>query len=582
MLRSTLRRRLVPALVAGLAAVLIDLAAPTAWAVAPTPVNLNSSSCPTKIQQGESDGCVTELQKLLDQHGQSITVDGSFGPSTYGAVRIFQSQSGIAVDGIVGPRTKQSLYNNSAGGLPGPVNLNSPDCPATVQQGQSGGCVTELQNLLNQHGATLVLDGSFGPATLTAVKSFQSGAGLSADGLVGPATKNALYNGTSSIPAVDLRSPSCPATLQSGEIDGCVTTLQTLLSAHGQHLAVDGDFGPATLTAVKSFQSGAGLSADGLVGPATKAALYRDVGSGTSAPGPINLTSPSCPANMQQGERDGCVTELQNLLNQHGASLTLDGIFGPATASAVESFQSDALLPVDGIAGPHTKAALYNGTIVLVGCEIPDGMTECATGDGMAARAVNLAHYYYDAPKSASQAADQVRLKQRYGFGTVGAIPYVWGGGHGGSPGPSYGTCQGYTGAIQPCPAASTKGLDCSGFVRLIYKMAAAIDIAPGGGGTNQEIKNAHLHAVPRSDLRPGDLIFWGAGTDNTDHVAMYLGSEYVVTTDNSASPLNPYSPPLTGTGPAVIEAWFTGSHVGIHLLSQHSRPPVGYYHVKG
>ncbi|MET7457380.1 hypothetical protein ABZT03_37070 [Streptomyces sp. NPDC005574] len=59
----------------------------------------------------------------------------------------------------------------------------------------------------------------------------------------------------------------------------------------------------------------------------------------------------------------------------------------------------------------------------------------------------------------------------------------------------------------------------------------------------------------------------------------MYLGTEYVVTTDNSASPLNPYSPPLTG--PAAIEAWFTGSHVGIHL-SQHSSSPVGYYHVKG
>ncbi len=42
-------------------------------------------------------------------------------------------------------------------------------------------------------------------------------------------------------------------------MDGCVTELQRLLNSHGPGLAVDGNFGPATVAAVKSFQSSYGL-----------------------------------------------------------------------------------------------------------------------------------------------------------------------------------------------------------------------------------------------------------------------------------------------------------------------------------
>ena len=52
--------------------------------------------------------------------------------------------------------------------------------------------------------------------------------------------------------------------------------------------------------------------------------------------------------------------ELQEALNDLGAepALVVDGRYGPATARAVEWFQSHAKIPVDGNAGVVTQAAL--------------------------------------------------------------------------------------------------------------------------------------------------------------------------------------------------------------------------------
>jgi NlpC/P60 family len=101
-----------------------------------------------------------------------------------------------------------------------------------------------------------------------------------------------------------------------------------------------------------------------------------------------------------------------------------------------------------------------------------------------------------------------------------GSVPYSWGGGHATSPGPSKGTCSGYTGSIKPCPASSTTGTDCSGFARWVYSLAYGHDVL-GGGNTNEELSRMNKVSAPI----PGDLVFYGKSTSDTHHVGIYIGN---------------------------------------------------------
>jgi len=68
--------------------------------------------------------------------------------------------------------------------------------------------------------------------------------------------------------------PAPTATLKPGDAGTQVEVLQRALKALGYAIGkVDGNYGPATEAAVKTFQQKGGLKADGVVGPATLKAL---------------------------------------------------------------------------------------------------------------------------------------------------------------------------------------------------------------------------------------------------------------------------------------------------------------------
>jgi peptidoglycan hydrolase-like protein with peptidoglycan-binding domain len=126
---------------------------------------------------------IRTLQYLLRQHGDGdLTVDGVFGPLTADAVRAFQQERGLLVDGVVGDQTWSGLI-------------------VQVSEGSRGEAVRGVQsqfqarNLSGDPTRGLQVDGIFGPQTDGTVRGFQEAAQLAVDGIVGPFTWNALVNG---------------------------------------------------------------------------------------------------------------------------------------------------------------------------------------------------------------------------------------------------------------------------------------------------------------------------------------------------------------------------------------------------
>jgi len=127
------------------------------------------------------------LQHLLRARGHAVAVAGIFGPLTDKAVRDFQKQKNLSVDGIVGPKTWTALI-------------------ITVRRGDQGDAVRGVQeelqfrNLSDDPSKGPQIDGIFGPKTETAVRGFQEGirtmvSSMAVDGIVGPMTWQALISG---------------------------------------------------------------------------------------------------------------------------------------------------------------------------------------------------------------------------------------------------------------------------------------------------------------------------------------------------------------------------------------------------
>ena len=132
------------------------------------------------LRQGSSNNFVYLLQFILvNDYGYNLSVDGIFGSRTASAVRDFQSNNGLAVDGLVGANTWRTL-------------LTLPPYPL-LRQGSRGAYVRFLQQLLESKFYPVgTIDGIFGSRTASAVRSFQSANGLAVDGIVGTNTWGAL------------------------------------------------------------------------------------------------------------------------------------------------------------------------------------------------------------------------------------------------------------------------------------------------------------------------------------------------------------------------------------------------------
>lgn len=80
--------------------------------------SVNLDNCPT-MALGYQGGCASQLQQELTNDGDTVPVDGIFGPGTQRAVENFQQEHHIIpADGIAGPQTKVVLDNPAAAPAP--------------------------------------------------------------------------------------------------------------------------------------------------------------------------------------------------------------------------------------------------------------------------------------------------------------------------------------------------------------------------------------------------------------------------------------------------------------------------------
>ena len=125
------------------------------------------------------------------------TVDGAYGDNMTNAVRRFQAQFGLTVDGTIGQNTWNkivSVYEAITAGSPTAVVTPYPG--DVLRVGSSGDSVRFVQSYLNGIQGTphLTVDGIFGQATSRSVAAFQALSGLTPDGIVGTDTWRALIN----------------------------------------------------------------------------------------------------------------------------------------------------------------------------------------------------------------------------------------------------------------------------------------------------------------------------------------------------------------------------------------------------
>ena len=265
----------------------------------------------SEVKAGDSGPSVTGVQYLLRARGFAVPVDGGFGPVTEGAVRDFQADQGLPVNGIIDERSRPPLV-------------------VTTGPGDNGDAVRGVQSFglsIIPESPPLVTDGIYGAETESRVRMFQSGWGLTVDGFAGRETWSYLLADRRDVWPLGKVGATNDTNFR-------VLAVQYLLRARGFDIEPDGIYGPITGEAVRQF--------DG-----ANRAQYVSTTVG-------NLTWPALIVQVGPGDSGDAVSAVQSLF----PDLAVDGSFGSQTETAVRSFQEMFGLVADGIVGHLTWHAL--------------------------------------------------------------------------------------------------------------------------------------------------------------------------------------------------------------------------------
>jgi cell wall-associated NlpC family hydrolase len=299
------------------------------------------------------------------------------------------------------------------------------------------------------------------------------------------------------------------ATLSPGAVGPAVKTIQKALGA-----TPDGDFGPATQKAVRTWQRTHAVPVTGIVDAATWTSLpittrIPACGQKVSGPG-VAITC----AALSEGASGTAVGVLQTALG-----ITVDGQFGADTTSAVKQLQTDNELKITGLTNIATWKVLHRWGTPICSTKNTVGPQESKDAKAQAkvrAQVQQLAAALVQKPGTTK---NEVALQAMAFAKSQLGKPYVYGG-------------------------VGPKGYDCSGLAMTSYQHAgitiprvAATQYA--GAGTPE----------PLDQAKQGDLLFFASDVTKPStiyHVSMYVGGGNMI------------EAPHTGANVRIVPLWTT------------------------
>lgn len=315
------------------------------------------------------------VEPLFAQYcdGTDVTCDGL---SQWGTVE-------LANQGLTPYEILTNYYGNDIN-----INRDTPIRPIEgsaplrpLRPGDAGEDVRTVQlrlNRISQNYPSIPkiypVDGVYTYEMLNAVREFQRIFDLTPDGIIGNATWYKIlqiYNAVKRLNELDSEGLELsevekvfPEELSRGDTGVYVRVAQYYLAVIAQNLdtvpviAIDGIFGPRTEAAVKAFQKDYGLPETGVIDERTWNDMYN-VYRGIVESTPEYYTGvPVAPYPgfvLSIGMRGNEVRLLQEYLSKLSEvypeipQIAVDGVFGPATRSAVMAAQQLFGLPVTGI-----------------------------------------------------------------------------------------------------------------------------------------------------------------------------------------------------------------------------------------
>ena len=365
------------------------------------------------LRPGAVGSSVYALQQRLKNLGYPLTeLTGVFDEQTGQCVRLFYAAYGLAASDVANVAMQRELYADTARTYDPSVQVlttmtpdeegqqaaiympddTEADDSTAIALGSSGTRISQIQQRLIALGyMTGGTDtGVFDQATQEGVNRFLSAIGLAPNGMLTTDMQEFLlsenapaYGGEAAISAYE--------NLNVGDSGEAVMNLQRRLVELGYANGTpNGEYGPATISAVAFYQQCNGMEPDGLASVWLQTVLFSDqaltyeqtqqgvegfptdgeMGLVPDGEAPVEATptptaTPAADAdtlyfNLVVGSTGSAVTALQNRLVELGYLETGSGVFDEATRSAVNAFQAAIGVEQTGEASASMQRYIYS------------------------------------------------------------------------------------------------------------------------------------------------------------------------------------------------------------------------------